>query len=57
MSDNFLADKDWEEAEYRARVLAELRAATEAYRGSEGLLRGATAAGGGDGGSGARSGE
>ena len=26
MSDNFLADKDWEEAEYRARVLAELPA-------------------------------
>lgn len=24
MSDNFSADKDWEEAEYRARVLAEL---------------------------------
>ena len=24
MSDNFPADKDWEEAEYRARVLAEL---------------------------------
>ena len=26
MSDNFLADKDWEEAEYRAQVLAELPA-------------------------------
>ena len=24
MSDNFPADKDWEEAEFRARVLAEL---------------------------------
>jgi putative transposase len=26
MSDKFLADKDWEEAECRARVLAELSA-------------------------------
>jgi putative transposase len=26
MSDNFPADKDWEEAEFRARVLAELPA-------------------------------
>lgn len=26
MSDNFLADKDWEEAEYRAQVLAALPA-------------------------------
>lgn len=24
MSDNFLADKDWEEAEFRAKVIAEL---------------------------------